>query len=346
LREEGSGSGHVGTLRIGADLTRALPRADGVPPHRELWISIGCAVESAVVAARAHHGCMVAGVSLFSAEASASGPGSVGGVDVRFTTAADSAAAAPPVVAELAAALPRRHVCRAPYVEGVPLPPPTVAALHHAVSTALAPPTHPLAGSEAAAPRLHVVDVPAASPSARESLIRLVTAAAEVQAADAEYKAELLRWMRFNRAEAEATGDGLWLPAVGSPEMPAWLGRWVVPAALWWAGAAADAPLLAGSSAWALIATDSDTVEQWVDAGRAAMRLTLAATHAGVAHAYHSQVLEVPTTRAQLAEWLASHGGASGTSPGFPQLLLRLGTSTTAAWPVSLRRPLESVLRE
>jgi len=255
--------------------------------------------------------------------------------------------ATPAVAAEWAGSLPQRHVCRAPYVPGLSLTAPTATALHSACTATLAPPTVPLGdGTAAAPPRLHLVDVPSLSTAARDGVTGLVKRAAEAQSGDAAYRAELLKWLRFSRAEAAASGDGLWLPTVGAPEMPRWLGQWVVPAATWWSGPAADCPLLTSSSAWAVITTDGDSVHEWVDAGRAALRLTVAATHAGLSHAYHSQVLEVPHTRAELRDWLAATGGGGGVGGGggAPQLFVRVGTSTVAQWPTSFRRPLDSVV--
>jgi hypothetical protein len=83
-----------------------------------------------------------------------------------------------------------------------------------------------------------------------------------------------------------------------------------------------------------LLTTAGDGPADWVAAGQALQRVLLLASSCGVSAALHSQPLEIGTLREFIRVQLA--GG------GYPQMVLRLGTTGQAA--VSVRRPVDEVL--
>ena len=84
----------------------------------------------------------------------------------------------------------------------------------------------------------------------------------------------------------------------------------------------------------ALLTTAADQREDWVSAGQALQRVLLCASASGVACALHSQPLEIQQLRDFIRIQLCD--GA------YPQMILRLGTTSQAA--VSVRRRIDDVL--
>lgn len=169
-----------------------------------------------------------------------------------------------------------------------------------------------------------------------EQLLEMIVAANAVQAADPAFVRELVSWIRFNTASALRSRDGLFAGSMGSPEVPDWLGRRIVPFLL---PRRAEADKLAAqirsSAGLAIIVSEQDEPGHWLTAGRAAQRLALQATALGLRQCFVNQPVEVAAMRPQVARWL---GLASGQRP---DLILRFGSGPTA--PRSLRRPLAQI---
>jgi hypothetical protein len=90
----------------------------------------------------------------------------------------------------------------------------------------------------------------------------------------------------------------------------------------------------------AVLISRGDTSRDWIESGRALLRLALSAQEAGLALGYVNQPTEVPGLREDLAELLTP------MPVGFtvPQLVLRLGYPAEALPPVTPRRPVSVVL--
>ena len=90
----------------------------------------------------------------------------------------------------------------------------------------------------------------------------------------------------------------------------------------------------------AVLLSPADTSRDWLETGRALLRLSLAAEEAGLALGYVNQPTEVPGLRDELATLL------SPMPTGFPmpQLVLRLGYPAQTMPPVTPRRPVSAVL--
>jgi hypothetical protein len=149
-------------------------------------------------------------------------------------------------------------------------------------------------------------------------LLDLIRRANEVQLSDKAYKRELLGWIRFNRREVEKHRDGLCYHVMGTPPVPAALGRMFATASLKPDKQdKADAERIQSAPVLVLISAPSADAQGWIEAGRAFQRFALTAEKLGLAHAHHNAPLQVPALRGLVAERFCP--GAQ------PALLLRLG---------------------
>jgi nitroreductase len=287
-----------GAIDILPDLGRRTPVVD--PDDHHLFCTLGCATENLVVAAAARG---LAGEAEFVSDGDGSVRVALSPASARETQAFS--------------AIPERGVSRAVY-DGRPLPAETVTAL-------------------AAAAESEAVDVIMITEPARiEAILGLVVEGNDAQFADPAFIAELKRWIRFDRAEAVRTGDGLFSGATGNPSIPPWLGRLVFGFV---ASPRAEADKCAAqvrSSAgiMVLVGRHADPAH-WVECGRSYQRFALEATTLGLRHAFINQAVEVPAVREKLAAELGIPGRR-------PDLILRFGHGPVM--PRSLRRPVEAVL--
>ncbi|RRD56403.1 nitroreductase [Comamonadaceae bacterium OH2545_COT-014] len=297
---------HLGAdhITITPDLRRRLPVVDG--DDRELFISLGCAVENLCLAAAARHWRTQVQV-----QESDAGPSRI-----RVDLTANATLAPPPLFDVLA----RSQTNRAMY-DGRRVPTATLTPLLAAC----------------ASPALPVQAWPRGS-AEFERLAQYILEGNTCQMRDAAFKRELLSWIRFNRQQAEQRRDGISHAALGAPSLPAWLARPIVRRALNPSTQnRGERRKLDSSSHLVLLGSLHDTPGAWVDVGRALQRLLLMLTQAGVAHAFCNQPCEVAPLRQRLrAEPFAG--------PGLPQLLLRIGYARPL--PFSLRRPVQEVFEQ
>jgi hypothetical protein len=139
------------------------------------------------------------------------------------------------------------------------------------------------------------------------------------QLGDPQFVNELTDWLRFNAAEAEHRGDGLFGPSFGMPAIPRWIGR-VVMRILASARAQNEKDLryLRSSAGVAVFVSDHNDPEHWLDVGRRYERFALQATALGLRNAFMNQPVEVASLRGQLATWL-------GIADRRPDLMVRFG---------------------
>ena len=147
---------------------------------------------------------------------------------------------------------------------------------------------------------------------------------------------ELKSWVRFNEADALATGDGLFSRLTGNPTLPRWLGNFVFNMVL---SERSEndryAKQLRSSAGVAVFVGDRADPANWFEVGRAYERFALAATALGVRTAFVNQPVEVQAVRAQFAQWL-------GLGSRRPDLVVRFGRGPQL--PYSLRRPVAAVI--
>lgn len=206
-------------------------------------------------------------------------------------------------------AIARRRTVRTPFRDEPP-PPHAIAALRDA------------AAAEGA--RLDVLD----DEARRHAAALLVAEGDTVQWGNREWRRELASWMH-----PPSAGDGLAVPAVAAP-----VARAVVGALdLGDPTAARDRALVERSPVLAVLGTPGEGALDWLRAGQALQRMLLVGAGFGLQASYFNQPVEVASLCRRLARMLGH--------PGYPQLMLRLGTPLHDA-PPAPRRPLDDVVDE
>lgn len=284
-------------IDIVPDFTRRTPVVD--PDDHHLFASLGCAAENLAIAA-AHYGRATEIV----------GPATINDViAVHFTGASRDPS-------PLFDAITERQSSRSSY-DGSPVAAETLRNLAA------------LAGADG-------VDVAIITDTQkREDILELVLGGNRAQLDDAAFRAELKSWLRFNPNTAARSRDGLLSAASGNPSLPDWLGPLMYDLTVKPDGDNDKvAAQLRSSSGLVVFSAPSDDPAGWVAAGRAYERFALAATNAGLQHAFVNQAVEVPTQRQQLQTALGLTGRAD--------LIIRFGRGPTL--PRSLRRPVDDVL--
>lgn len=285
------------TISILPDLSRRCPAVD--PDDHHLYASLGCAAENLLIAARAAG--LRGHASYSAAEA---------GVRVDFEEMA-------PSPTDLFKAIPKRQCSRAQY-DGTALATEQLRLLEEAgqgdgVSVRLLTDRKVIA-----------------------QVAEFVAAGNTAQFADPAWTRELKAWIRFNAREAARSGDGLYGPVMGSPDVPRWLG-----ALFMRLGFSAehqnrkDVAHIQSSAVVAVVHSERDDIPHWIEAGRCYERLALQATALNLRTAFINQPVEVPALRAQFAAFL-------GIGDRRPDFIVRIGHGPEMPW--SRRRPVESVL--
>ena len=169
-----------------------------------------------------------------------------------------------------------------------------------------------------------------------EGVLDYVTQGNSAQIRNVAFVRELKSWVRFNQADALATGDGLFSRLTGNPTLPRWLGN-VLFGMVLSEKSENDryAKQLRSSAGVAVFVGERAEPANWFEVGRAYERFALAATALGVRTAFVNQPVEVQAVRAQFAQWL-------GLGSRRPDLVVRFGRGPQL--PYSLRRPVADVI--
>ncbi len=262
------------TIQIIPDYARRLPAVD--PQNRELWISLGCALENLALAAQ------VAG---YMADVSYPTPGA----DHITIHLRPSSVVGPFPLFE---AIPHRQNNRSLY-NGSAVP---AAGLARTAAVK----------SDAGISTQIFIDS-----THKEAIIEYIKAGDRRQFGDPAFVDELVSWIRFNKPEALHSQDGLYTRCTGNPDVPRWLGRHFLSAAS--AGRQADtsAKKARSSSGLLVISAASDDKQHWIETGRLYERVALTLTASGIQVAFLNQPAEVPALRLQLA----SHLGLGSALP-------------------------------
>ena len=258
-------------IEILPDLARRTPAVD--PDDHHIFVSLGCAVETLALAARARER-----------------PGKISFDDAGDGSAILAFGGGPEAEAALFDAIPRRQSTRGDY-DG------------RAVSAADLQ-TLALAAETSGVDLVLMTDRPQL-----DRIRDLVVAGNSAQMADPAFVRELRSWMRFSPRQAMTTGDGLFSATTGNPVLPAWLGPHMFDLAFK-AGAENDkyAHQLRSSAGVAVFVSMRDDKEHWVAAGRACQRFALQATALGLKVAFINQPVVVATLRPDLAALVGMTG--------------------------------------
>lgn len=252
------------SISILPDFERRCPAVD--PDDHHLFVSLGCAGENLIQAARAMglHG------------------------ETRFESGRDAVhIALSPVTARatpLFQAIPDRQSTRGEY-DARPLSGDELALLERAASS----------------DGVHLLLL--TGRPAIEKVLEYVVQGNTAQMNDRAFVEELKAWIRFNAGDAARLGDGLFSASSGNPTVPAWLGRLMFD--LFFTPQAENdkyATHLRSSAGVAVFAARAADKSHWVDVGRAYERFALQATALGIRNAFVNQPVEVASLRAQFAD--------------------------------------------
>lgn len=158
-----------------------------------------------------------------------------------------------------------------------------------------------------------------------------------IQMSNPKFKEELLNWMRFNKGQAEKEGNGLYTSAMGAPSLPSAIAKPIVKSFLNpKAQNKSDKKKIESSSHLMLITADNNDQESWIAIGRSLERLVLTTTKLGIVNAYENQPCELNI----LSEELRSQ--MKDIHNEYPDMLLRLGYSKPM--PYAPRRNIDSFI--
>jgi hypothetical protein len=285
-------------VSITPDLSRRTPIVD--PDDHHLFVSLGCATETLLLAGTAHG---LPGDAMFWRSGD-------GRVDVGL-------APGKPNDSPLFRAISSRQSTRSVY-DGRSVPTNQLKVLADAARTE------------------GVTLVLMTDTKQREAVLEQVIAGNSAQMEDLAFIRELKSWIRFNPAQALARRDGLYGPCSGNRTIPTLIGKTLFSRFF----SKEDenkkyAAQVRSSAGVAIFTGDKADKEHWVRVGRSFQRFALQATALGIRHAHINQPIEVPSVRAEFAQWL-------GAPDMRPDLVVRFGYAPPL--PMSLRRPVSDIL--
>ena len=292
-----------GSVRIFPDYTRSMPIGD--PGNRELWTSIGCALETFLVAAR-RVGYQPT-VEYFPSDE----PEEC--VRVRFARGEQDDGDA------LFAAIPQRHSNRNSY-DGKPIPAADLTAIEQVGE-------HPGVQGRVVTERGDF-----------ERVIDVIKGGFAWQQSSQAFQQELYSWIRFSPGSITSKRDGLTSRAMGRPQIPDPMGRFIVKMlAITGLEQKEIINKIRSSSALVVLTTDENGRDTWVKAGQALARIKLLATDRGIRCAHLNNNWQWEAMKAPAQQSL-------GLGSAHPQVVIRLGYA--APLPHAPRRPVEDVLRK
>ncbi len=273
-----------GVISLFPDYARSMPHGD--PGNRELWISLGCALEQLLIAAR--HVGYLPSVEYFPADTGEEC------LRVRYTHGERDDDDA------LFNAIPRRQSNRNSY-DGKPIPAVDLAALPQAIAQA---------GTHA-----HILT----EQGEIERVVAVVKGGFAWQRGNKAFQQELYSWIRFSPGSISGKRDGLSSRALGRPLIPDPMGRFIVKMlAITGLEEKEIVGKIRSSSAVLVLTTDANDRLTWVKAGQSLARIKLQATARGICCAHLNNNWQWEVTKAPLQQALA-------LGDTHPQVAIRLG---------------------
>lgn len=136
-----------------------------------------------------------------------------------------------------------------------------------------------------------------------------ITEANAIQMSNPEFKEELIKWMRFSEKEAMQKGDGLYSACAGFPSMGRMLGSLVLK--LMVTAKSENKRLikqLGNTSTVALFTSSDDKIEDWVKTGMACQRFALVSTQSGLNHSFLNSPCQIVQVRDKMMKELGLGG--------------------------------------
>lgn len=138
-----------------------------------------------------------------------------------------------------------------------------------------------------------------------DTITKYIMKGNEIQMADIAFKNELLSWMRFNKKQVEATHNGLSYLVFENPPLPEILARPIVSLFLKPnVQNKSDRKKIDSSSHFVVYTTQQDTFKEWINLGRTLQRILLKATEIGISYAFLNQPCEVSALASDLQKKL------------------------------------------
>ncbi|MBN2822253.1 MAG: twin-arginine translocation signal domain-containing protein [Coriobacteriia bacterium] len=247
-----------------ADMDRTMGKAD--PRLRELHVSLGCALENAVIAAAS------AGTPVVADQVSGTPSGRL--TRLRFAAQGSGADAN----ADLADAIPLRRTNRGPFDEARTVAPSELTALDSLASE-------------------NVRVVWLTDPVARARFADLSMTATEAHIADAEIQRDSHRWYRMSRPDAEKYRDGITVSGANLPGAIGLIMGLFPPSPdsfdAGWAKATRDTHCGTAPAFGMLVVENAGDKSAWVEAGRTYERIQLAGAMRGISTHPISQALAI-----------------------------------------------------
>lgn len=129
-----------------------------------------------------------------------------------------------------------------------------------------------------------------------DTITKYILKGNKIQMNDVAFKNELLSWMRFNKKQVAATQNGLSYLVFGNPSLPGILARPIVSLFLKPnVQNKSDRKKIGSSSHFVLCTTQNNTMEEWLDLGRSLQRFLLKTTEMGISYAFLNQPCEITT---------------------------------------------------
>lgn len=247
-------------IEIHPDYSRRLPVVD--PLDRELWISLGSALENLLVAAHA---------SGYATEVTYPDRTDFISVQLRADSPQDKL---------LFKAIPLRQNTRSTY-DGRPIK------------------NEDLDQLQALQLEPGISLQFTTNSTAMETMLEYINLGNLAQYADSAFVDELIAWLRFNKKEALSSLDGLYSICSGNPQVPRIIGQMFVSGTKPQQQADADAEKLRSSPAAVVVASESDDKVSWIRTGQVYERLALQMTSMNIKSAFLNQPIEVTTLREQ-----------------------------------------------
>lgn len=271
-------------IEVFPDFQKTLPVVDS--EHRELYISLGCAVENLCIAAREKG---------FQPEAT------IRKKNDTLCTIYISLKKTQTQTSPLFSAIEKRQTNRSEYN-------------HHVISRD----TIQMLQDMKRQPGTHFYLHENGS-KMYEALSGYIFKGNKIQMQTKAFKKELISWIRFNKKHVEQTQNGLTNEVMGTPAVPPFLGKMIVSAVLTPKNQnKTDKKHLGSSSHLALFTTENNTPKEWIELGRTLERFLLKTTHLGIANAYMNQPCEVDMLAEEMQANLTENNE-------YPTLLLRIG---------------------
>lgn len=136
-----------------------------------------------------------------------------------------------------------------------------------------------------------------------EIIKQKITEGNEIQMSDMAFKRELVSWMRFNKKHVNETHNGLCYNVLGFPAMPKPIGKRIVGMFLNpKAQNKTDNAVNASASHFCVFCVKDDNAKNWVDLGVFLERFLLKISSEGISYNFSNQPCEIPALKENLRQ--------------------------------------------